>query len=383
MRSPECMAPARPPAVRMPADPAITAVRARAYTIPTDAPEADGSFRWTSTTLVLVEVDAGGATGLGYTYADASAAALVRDALADALLRQDPWPGGELWLRMQQRVRNLGREGLAASAISAVDCALWDLKARLLGVPLVRLLGAVRGRVPIYGSGGFTSYDEERLREQLAGWVHRDGCRWVKMKVGTAPTEDPRRVRGARDAIGAHAGLFVDANGALDARQALRCAEAFAREEVAWFEEPVSSDDLAGLRLLRARGPAGMEIAAGEYVYTLDDARRLLEAGAVDVLQADVSRCGGITGFLRIAALAQAFHVPLSGHCAPALHLHAALAAPGLRHLEWFHDHVRIEAMLFDGAPRPEAGAIAADLASPGCGLVFRRRDAERYAVAA
>jgi L-alanine-DL-glutamate epimerase-like enolase superfamily enzyme len=203
------------------------------------------------------------------------------------------------------------------------------------------------------------------------------------MKVGSAPAEDPRRVHHARDAIGAQAGLFVDANGALDARQALRCAEAFAREDVGWFEEPVSSDDLAGLRLLRARGPAGMEIAAGEYVYTLDDARRLLEAGAVDVLQADVSRCGGITGFLRIAALAQAFHVPLSGHCAPALHLHAALAAPGLRHLEWFHDHVRIEAMLFDGAPHPEAGFIAADPACPGCGLVFRQRDAERYAVAA
>ena len=370
-------------AVRPSIDPAITAVRARAYTVPTDSPEADGSLGWTSTTLVLVEIDAGGMTGTGYTYADKAVALLANGALADALLGREPWSTAALWLQMQQRVRNLGRDGLAAAAISAVDCALWDLKARLLDMPLARLLGPARNRVPIYGSGGFTNYDEARLRGQLEGWVQRDGCRWVKMKVGSAPAEDPRRVRQARDAIGAHAGLFVDANGALDRRQALRCAEAFAGEGVSWFEEPVSADDLAGLRLLRGRGPSGMEIAAGEYVYTLDGARQLLEADAVDVLQADVSRCGGITGFLRIAALAEAFHVPLSGHCAPALHLHVATAAPGLRHLEWFHDHVRIEALLFDGAPQPRDGVIAADFTRPGCGLAFRQRDAERYAAAA
>ena len=115
----------------------------------------------------------------------------------------------------------------------------------------------------------------------------------------------------------------------------------------------MSSDDLDGLRLLRDRAPAGMEIAAGEYGYDPFYFRRMLEAGAVDVLQADATRCGGITGFLKAAAIADASHMPLSAHTAPALHLHVCCAAPRLRHLEWFHDHVRIEQVLFDGAPTP------------------------------
>lgn len=185
----------------------------------------------------------------------------------------------------------------------------------------------------------------------------------------------------ARDAIGAQAGLFVDANGALTRKQALHCAQIFAEQAVEWFEEPLSSDDIAGLASLRAVLPARMELAAGEYGYTLDDFRVLLDNAAVDVLQADVTRCGGITGFLRAATLCDAFHLPLSAHCAPAMHLHVACAAPRLRHQEWFHDHVRIEQMLFDGAPRALDGAIAPDLSRPGCGLEFKYTDAHRYAV--
>jgi L-alanine-DL-glutamate epimerase-like enolase superfamily enzyme len=282
---------------------------------------------------------------------------------------------------MQRAVRNLGRSGLAACAISAVDTALWDLKARLAGVPLALLLGRRRDRVPIYGSGGFTSYSDQRLGEQLSAWVRRDGCRSVKMKIGSEPGRDPHRVAVARAAIG-EAELFVDANGAFSARQALGFAHACAEADIRWFEEPVSSDDPAGLRLVRESMPTATDVAAGEYNYTLDDARRLLQADAVDVLQADVSRCGGITGFLEIAALCEAHHIDLSGHCAPALHLHVACAAHRLRHLEWFHDHVRIEAMLFDGAPRPAAGAIRPDLGRPGAGLDFKEQDAEPYRIA-
>ncbi|WP_250501090.1 enolase C-terminal domain-like protein [Caballeronia sp. GAWG1-5s-s] len=359
----------------------IEAVRARAYTIPTDRPEADGTYAWNSTTLVVAEVSAAGKTGIGYTYNDASAAKLVEATLAPTLIGEDAWNIDALWLRMQQRVRNIGRSGLAASAISALDCALWDVKARLLDMPLARLLGAMRDRVPIYGSGGFTTYTDDEIRAQLGGWVHEDGCRWVKIKIGTEPSRDPHRVTVAREAIGDAAGLFVDANGAFDRKQALFYAEQFAQYGVEWFEEPVSSDDITGLALLRDALPAHMELAAGEYGYTLDDFRALLAHQAVDVLQADLTRCGGVTGFLRVAALCDAFHVPLSAHCAPALHLHAACAAPRLRHQEWFHDHVRIESMLFDGAPRAHEGAIAPDWSRPGCGLDFRHADAHRYAV--
>ncbi len=356
-------------------------MRANAYTVPTDAPEADGTFRWDRTTLVVAEVEGGGETGLGYTYAHPSNAALIRGSLADAVEAMDAFDAPACCRAMQASVRNLGRDGLAATAISAVDAAIWDLKAKLLGLPLLRLLGALRTEVPIYGSGGFTTYSDGQLRAQLGGWAHEDGCRWVKMKIGTDPDRDPARMAAARDAIG-EAGLFIDANGAFTPAEAIAFAARAAEHRVVWFEEPVSGDDLAGLRRVRDAAPVGMEVTAGEYGYDLDYFRIMLGSGAVDVQQADLTRCGGVTGFLAAATLCDAHHTPLSTHCGPAIHLHAACAAPRLRHMEWFHDHVRIEQMLFDGAPRAAAGVIRPDLSRPGHGLAFKRQDAESYAVA-
>lgn len=357
----------------------IGRVRARAFKVPTDKPEADGTIAWNSTTLVVVEVSGGNLVELGYTYADASITALIETKLAETISGLDAMEPQVAWRAMQRAVRNLGREGLAATAISAVDVALHDLKARLLDVPLVTLLGAYRDSVPIYGSGGFTTYSDGELQSQLGNWVSRDGCAFVKMKVGTNPDDDPRRVTVAKAAIG-NATLFVDANGAYSVNQALKLAARFAEQNVGWFEEPVSSDDLRGLRDIRRRAPVEMKIAAGEYAYTVYYVRAMLEADAVDVQQADVTRCGGVTAFLQIAALCEAFQINLSGHCAPSLHMHVACAAPRLCHLEWFHDHVRIEHMLFDGAPVPEAGVIRPDLSRSGNGLVFKHQDAERYA---
>lgn len=358
----------------------IEGVTARAYTIPTDAPEADGTFAWTETTIVVVSVAGGGNTGVGYTYSSGEVASLIAGKLAEIVRGRDALDVPICHHLMVNAVRNLGRSGLAAAAISALDSALWDLKAKLLKVPLATLLGRARSNVLIYGSGGFTSYDDEQFCAQLAGWVERDGCRMVKMKVGTHPADDTRRARVAKAAIG-DADLFVDVNGAYSVQQALRLSEVFAAEcNVGWFEEPVSSDDFSGLAEIRAGAPAGMEIAAGEYVFNATDARRLLEHRAVDVLQCDASRCLGISGFLSAGALCDAHHIDLSGHCAPALHLHAACAVPRLRHLEWFHDHVRIEHLLFDGAPVPIGGAIAPDMSRPGLGLTFKQQDAERYA---
>jgi L-alanine-DL-glutamate epimerase-like enolase superfamily enzyme len=286
------------------------------------------------------------------------------------------------WQAMAVATRNLGRPGIVASAIAAVDTALWDLKARLLDLPLVSLFGAVRDAVPLYGSGGFTSYSDAELRDQLGAWAAA-GFRRVKMKVGSDPVDDPRRVTVAREAIGPDVELMVDANGAYRGKQALRLADAFAEQGVTWFEEPVSSDDLDGLRLLRDRAPAGMAVAAGEYGYDLPYFRHMLEAGAVDVLQADATRCAGFTGFLRVAALCAARSLPLSSHCAPALHLHVDCAAPNLLHAEYFHDHVRIERMLFDGVQEPVDGVLRPDRARPGNGLELRRADAQRFEVAA
>lgn len=358
----------------------IANVAATAYRVPTDAPEADGTIAWDSTTLVVVELQAGGTRGLGYTYADAAAVGLIQGVLAQAVHETDPLSPAAGWNAMIRAVRNLGRPGLASAAISAVDNAMWDLKGRLLGVPLVDLLGSVRQAVPVYGSGGFTSYDDKRLKKQLSGWVD-DGISMVKMKVGANPERDLERVRSARSAIGPHVQLFVDANGGYDRKQALRFAEAFAALDVRWFEEPVSSDDLEGLRLLRDRMPACMDVAAGEYGYDTPYFRRMLQAGAVDVLQADATRCLGVTGFLQAAALADAHLIPLSAHTAPSLHAHLGCALARLRHLEYFHDHVRIERMLFDGAREQENGLIAPDRGRPGLGLELRRDAADRYRI--
>ena len=361
--------------------PPIDDLDVSAFTVPTDAPEADGTIAWDATTMVLVQARAGGVTGVGYTYSDVAAASLVRGKLVDVVVGADALAVSAAWRAMWRSVRNLGRPGIAAGALSAVDNALWDLKARVLGRPLATILDASRMEVPLYGSGGFTSYTVERLCAQLAGWVEA-GMGAVKMKVGTRPDADLARVRAARAAIGEGAALFVDANGAYQRKQALAFAEAFVELGVSWFEEPVPSDDLEGLHLLRDRGPAGMEIAAGEYGYEVEYFRRMLEAGAVDVLQADATRCGGITGFLRAGALAEAFGVDLSAHTAPALHVHACCAVPRLRNLEYFHDHARIERMFFDGNPEPVGGVLRPDLARPGNGLEPRADVMARYRVA-
>ncbi|MGH9061466.1 MAG: enolase C-terminal domain-like protein, partial [Acidimicrobiales bacterium] len=275
--------------------------------------------------------------------------------------------------------RNLGRPGIASMAISAVDLALWDLKARLLEVPLVVALDAHHDAVPIYGSGGFTSYSLDALGQQLAGWVDA-GIPLVKMKVGRHPDQDEARLQAALDAIGGRARLMVDANGALTRTEALSWAERYGEAGVVWFEEPVSSDDLDGLRLVRDRAPAGMDVTAGEYGYDGFYFRRMLEAGAVDCLQADATRCGGITGVRAAAALCDARSMDLSAHCAPQLSAHAFAAVWHLRHLEYFHDHVRIERLLFEGGLEPEAGGVLRpDRTRPGNGLTFKRSDAQRY----
>jgi L-alanine-DL-glutamate epimerase-like enolase superfamily enzyme len=361
-------------------DQPISTVQVDAYTIATDAPEADGTLSWSETTIVVVHARSGSVTGLGYTYADVATAQLIESKLGSVVRGLDALSPQGAWREMVRAIRNLGRPGICSMGIAAVDVALWDLKARLLGLPLCRLLGAVHDRVPIYGSGGFTSYDDERLQRQLSRWVEQ-GIGRVKMKVGAEPDRDPMRVRLARAAIGEEAELFVDANGAYCVPQALGLAEEFAQQGgVSWFEEPVSSDDLAGLRAVRERAPRGMSVAAGEYGYDMPYFERMLAAGAVDVQQADVTRCGGITELLRVDALCRAHCRPLSLHCGPAVHLHPALALSQLVHLEYFHDHERIERMLFDGVAQPHAGALRPDLTTPGMGLEFKRQDAERLA---
>ncbi len=357
----------------------LESLEVRAFRVPTDAPhESDGTFTWSTTTMVLVQAAGGGQRGLGYTYADASAATLIHDTLVGAVRGMDVLAGARIWTALVAAVRNIGRCGIASMAISAIDAALWDLKARLLGLPLVTLLGASRDAIPVYGSGGFTSYSQAELCQQLACWAAQ-GIPRVKMKIGRDPAADVARVAAARKAIGDSAELFVDSNGAYGVKQAIAQAQRFAESRVSWFEEPVDYRNLDGLRFVRRQAPPGMEISIGEYGFVPDTFANILSHGAVDVLQADASRCEGITGFLTVDGLCEATMTPLSTHCAPSLHVHAACAAKRVRHLEYFHDHVRIEHLFFDGALSPVDGALRPDLGRPGLGLTLKEADARPF----
>jgi L-alanine-DL-glutamate epimerase-like enolase superfamily enzyme len=362
-------------------EPAVRAVTAASYVIPTDTPEADGTLAWDKTTMVVAYAQAGAARGIGWTYAAAAAGSVITDVLADAVVGRSALDVPGSAEAMTRAVRNIGRPGIAATAISAVDIALWDLKARLLGCSLPQLLGQATDGVRIYGSGGFTTYADQQTRDQLEGWVHKDGIPRVKIKIGESwgqrEGRDLERVALAREVIGPDAELYVDANGGYAAGQAVRVAGRLTEYGVTWFEEPVSAQDLAGLAAVRRQ--VQPDVAAGEYSWSLADSARLIDAGAVDCLQLDVTRCGGITEFLRGAALAQAHNLEISGHCAPNLHARVGAAVPNLRHVEYFHDHQRIERMLFDGALDPDGGVLRSDPGQPGLGVTLREADAERY----
>ncbi|MGH9588875.1 MAG: enolase C-terminal domain-like protein [Terracidiphilus sp.] len=357
----------------------VDGLEVETYKVPTEAPESDGTLQWDHTDISIVTARAQGRQGMGYTFAGQAAAALIHGVLGEAVKGMDPISPQAAYMEMWRRTRNMGRPGISSMAISAVDCALWDLKARLLDQPLALLLGKVRDVAAVYGSGGFTSYTDHQLARQLEGWAHQ-GIGAVKMKIGRDPGRDKERVRAARKAIGAETKLYVDANGAYSPRQALAQAEMLADYDVRWFEEPVSSDNLSGMRFVRERVGPRINVAAGEYGYDLFYFAEMLNAGAVDVLQADVTRCGGITAFMQVAALCQAHNVPLSAHTAPAEHAHAACAAIPFTEIEYFHDHVRIEQMFFEGLPKLVRGAMRPDLSRPGNGLELRRKDAEKFA---
>jgi L-alanine-DL-glutamate epimerase-like enolase superfamily enzyme len=358
----------------------IEGLKVRSYKVPTSTPESDGTLAWDATTLVYVEVSAGGEVGIGFTYADVSTAKLIESLLRETIAGKDAFAIGARWNDMYAATRNLGRDGITSMAVSAVDVALWDLKGKLLNVPACALLGAVRRHVPVYGSGGFTSYSQKQLCEQLSGWVN-DGISRVKMKIGREPGADVARVAAARAAIGGSSELFVDANGAYGVQQAIAQAERFQEQRVTWFEEPVFREDYAGTRTVREHAPPGMDISIGEYGYGLYEFARMIEAKSLDVLQADATRCGGFTGLLAVDGLCRTTMTPLSTHCAPHLHIHAATACAQLRHIEYFYDHYRIERMLFDGTLAPENGELSPDMSRPGIGLELRRADAEQYAL--
>jgi L-alanine-DL-glutamate epimerase-like enolase superfamily enzyme len=360
----------------------VTSVTTRTFTVPTDKPEADGTLDWDSTTLVTAEISAGGVTGLGWTYAAAACRSVIEDVLAETVIGQDVLSVPACHEAMVRACRNFGRPGVVSCAISAMDIALWDCKARLLGVSLADLFGRCTDGVDLYGSGGFTTYDDATTTAQLEHWVGECGFERVKIKIGESggsqSKRDLARVDLARRIIGDEVELYVDANGAYTRKQAVRLGrEMIERAGVTWFEEPVSSDDLVGLSHIRQQ--LQLDVAAGEYGYDETYFARMISAEAVDCLQLDVTRCGGYTSWLRGAALAGAHGLDISAHCAPNLHAHVAISVPRTRHIEYFHDHARIESWLFDGALEPLGGKLHPAGEIKGHGMSIREKAAEPF----
>jgi L-alanine-DL-glutamate epimerase-like enolase superfamily enzyme len=348
----------------------VDAVDVSAYTVDTPEPEADGTLTWDATTAVVVHVHAGGATGLGWTYSSPAAAAVISEELAGVVTGRDPFDITGSWEAMHRHCRNVGTRGLVMQALSAVDIALWDLKARLNDEPLSTLFGQTRPTVPIYGSGGFTSLDDTQLGAQVTTW-QAAGCAAMKIKIGedwgTNLARDIDRVCRLRELAGDDVELMVDANGGYSVAQARRAGAALDDLGVSWFEEPVSSDDIEGLRVVRQA--LRCDLAAGEYVSDSYDARRL--APVVDCLQLDATRCGGYTGWLAGAAIAASHNLQVSAHCAPALHTPVAAAVTNLRHIEYFIDHTRLDPKLFDGLTPAADGALTPNTTSPGHGMAL------------
>ncbi|HEY2564204.1 MAG TPA: enolase C-terminal domain-like protein, partial [Acidimicrobiales bacterium] len=320
--------------------------------------------------------------GLGWTYASRASQVIIEDLLSDVIIGGDLLAANATHELMVRACRNMGRAGVVSCAISAVDIALWDCKARHMGVSLADLLGRCTDQAAIYASGGFTTYSDDLTRDQLELWVGEWGIPRVKIKIGeawgTRPERDIARTVMAREVVGNDVELFVDANGGYSRKHAVRIGQELTDAAgVTWFEEPVSSDDLAGLRQLR--DVLDMDVTAGEYGYDEPYFARMLAAEAVDCLQIDVTRCGGYTTWLRAAAVARAQGVEVSAHCAPNLHAHVGVAVPHLRHIEYFHDHHRIETMLFDGALDPRGGFLAPPVDVLRHGMSLKETDAAAY----
>lgn len=311
--------------------------------------------------------------GLAVGYGPPGAKAVVDEALAPVLVGQDPSVVGELWAEMMWVVRDFGRGGVALQALSAVDVALWDLKGRAEGQPVFRLLGELRPDVVVYGSGGFTSFSPEELVAEMRAFVDT-GFGAVKMKVGksfgTCEEEDVSRVQAVREAIGSETELYVDANGAYGVEQAIRMAERFAAHDVRLFEEPVPADDTGGLAAVRAASP--IPIATGEQEYEAAGLRRLAEVGAAEVLQPDILRIGGVTGWRRAAVVAADNGLQLMSHAAQLVSLQVGCATAGFAAAEYMAIQVEMDRLWYRDVPVPVGGRWTPLPDRPGMGLDLR-----------
>lgn len=342
---------------------------------PVTAGFADATRKVETIGFVIVRVTtAEGLEGVGVTYHEVggeAVVALIRRNMVPKLIDRDPLQTEAIWQEFFHYLRGVGRKGLTFCALSAIDVALWDLKGKITGLPVCRLLGGDRTRVPVYASGGWTSYDDDQLVDEMRGMVAR-GYRMVKFKVGVDGgrnlRRDAERVRKVREAVGPDVDLLLDANNCFDAATAVQLANRIREYDIRLFEEPVFADDIPGLA--RFRRGTDIPLATGEHEYTKFGVRDLLLHGAADIVQVDGARAGGYTEMLKCAALTQAWNVPFAPHAMENVHLHLVAAVPNAIFLERLLMFEDITAAVFKGAPVPVDGHMTVpDL--PGLGLVL------------
>lgn len=318
--------------------------------------------------------------GLGVGDGGRAAQTLINESLKPILIGADPLFIEKLWDDMFWRVRGVGRKGLAFGAISAVDIALWDLKAKYFNVPLYKLLGAYTDTVPVYGSGGWTHFSADELVAEQAGYVER-GMKSVKMKVGKdfgkSEKEDIERLAAVRDAVGDDVEILIDANNGYYAKQAIRMARAFEPYRVGWFEEPVLADDIEGLAAIAAA--IDIPVATGEHEYSKFGFRELIARGGADIVQPDIGRVGGVTEWIKVANLAHAFNLPVAPHAFQLVHLHVTCATPNLRIVEYLGAAEEFDKLVYTEFPEPIDGMWSPYPDRPGLGLELNPDVVKKY----
>jgi L-alanine-DL-glutamate epimerase-like enolase superfamily enzyme len=335
----------------------------------------DATRRVESVGFVIVRVTTReGLEGVGVTYNEVGGLAtttLIDRDMTPRMLGRDPLETEAIWQDFSQYLRGVARKGLMYCALSAVDIALWDLKGKMLDLPLYKLLGGDRTRVPVYASGGWTSYSDEELVEEMVRVVGH-GYNLVKFKVGVDggnnPGRDLERVRKVREAVGPATRLMLDANNCWDAATAVQFANRVKDFDILFLEEPVPADDIPGLA--RYKRGTDLPLATGEHEYTKFGVRDLVLNEAVDVVQVDGTRVGGYTELLKVAAITQAWNLKLAPHAMEYVHSHFVSAAPNSLFLERLLIFEEVSANVFKDAPWPKDGYLEIpDL--PGLGLTL------------
>lgn len=319
----------------------------------------------TAYTFLYVFTDEG-ITGIGPARSGALDKALIEELLKPYVVGEDPLNSERIWEKMYWASLQYGRRGAAISAISTIDIAIWDLKGKILNQPVHKLLGGHRDTVPSYGSGINLNYTREELVEEMTAYVE-SGFKMVKMKIGRRdPDDDLERVKLVREAIGPDVDLALDVNNGWSVKTAIRMAGKLEKYDIYWLEEPILADEIDNLS--RLADETSIPIAVGENHYTKWEFKELMERGAMEIVQADIGKCGGVTEFIKIAAMADAYGLPVCPHHTEYVDAPLVAAIPnGLFH-EYIREWFGPMGQLFVDPIKPENGEISPSN-KPGFGI--------------